>query len=216
LPRTDPAGRELQIRYETDIASGAYVNQRGWEAATLARCPLHPEGGCGIRRHGSYERKHPSGTRIQRFYCRKGHTTISLLPDFLASGLGSTLEELEEVVRTVEEAGSVARAAAKLRPDLGEERSAARWVRRRVRAVRAALTVLVTLLPALSSAQPTVQSVGDTLGVVSVLPALREVGAAHLAALVRPVGFRARARARDAARSEVQQRAGPDPPAATR
>jgi hypothetical protein len=206
----------LQIRYETAFTSEGYVSQRGWEAATLRLCPLHPEGGCGIRSHGSYERKHPEGTRIRRFYCRKGGTTISLLPDFLSSGLSNTLEEVEQVVRAAERAESVASAAVHLRPDLDEQRSAARWVRRRVQAVRSVLTVLMTMLPALTGSEPTLCGVGRSLGVALVLPVLREVGAAHLARLSRPVGFRPRARTRQGARVRLQQRVGPDPPNASR
>ena len=39
---------------------------------------MHPQGGCGFARHGSYERVDPPGTRIARWYCRVGHQTFSL------------------------------------------------------------------------------------------------------------------------------------------
>ena len=39
--------------------------------------------------------------RIARFYCRKGHTTFSLLPDCLASRLSSTLAAVEEVLEAL-------------------------------------------------------------------------------------------------------------------
>ena len=75
-----------------------YVSAEAWREATLSRCPLHPQGGCSFRRHGTYERVHPPGARIARWYCPQGHRTFSLLPDCLAARLPDTLGELEAAV----------------------------------------------------------------------------------------------------------------------
>ena len=74
------AGRWLvQLRYQTDLTSTEYVNREAWSEASLERCPLHPQGGCGFARHGSYERVEPPGTRIPRWYCPLGHQTFRQL-----------------------------------------------------------------------------------------------------------------------------------------
>jgi hypothetical protein len=67
----------MQLRFGTNLTSEQYISQQAWQQATLERCPLHPEGSCGVRGHGSYGRKEPEGLRIARFYCRRGQTTIS-------------------------------------------------------------------------------------------------------------------------------------------
>jgi hypothetical protein len=67
------------------------LRKQGWLSATLPRCPLHPQGGCGFARHGTYERVSPPGTRVARWYCPEGHCTFSLLPDCLAARLSGTL-----------------------------------------------------------------------------------------------------------------------------
>ena len=143
--------RPVQLRQEWALTSEEYVSQQGWLKATLARCPLHPRGGCGFSGHGTYPRKLPSGMRVARWYCPTGKTTFSLLPDCLASRLSGSLDEVEQVVATVEakqaEGASLEKVAAALRPDLMDARSAVRWVRRRVVAVKVVLLALVTLLP---------------------------------------------------------------------
>lgn len=45
--------------------SEQYVTQQAWRGATLERCPLHPEGGCGLGEHGSY----PQGSLVIRAGC---------------------------------------------------------------------------------------------------------------------------------------------------
>jgi hypothetical protein len=74
--------------------------------------------------------------RITRYYCPTAHETVSLLPDCLASRFPSDIDDVERVVIHVEAARSVAAAADALRPDRVLP-FAIRWVRRRLRLVRA-------------------------------------------------------------------------------
>lgn len=53
----------------TNSGVEAYIAGREWTTATLPACPLHPAGGCGIARHGSYPRAKPCGVRVARWYC---------------------------------------------------------------------------------------------------------------------------------------------------
>ena len=202
----------MQLRFPTSLTSETYVKQRGWERANLEHCPAHPGGGCGMRVHSRYTRKHPEGMQIARYYCRKARQTFSLLPDFLASKFSSTLAEVEAVVTVVEASWSLAGAARELRPELADERHAGRWVRRRLGPVRAALLALVTLLPELSGCVPRLSAVRSQLGVSAVLERLRVLGASYLGALVSPLGFVRRAWRGRARRQRLQQKAGPDPP----
>ena len=162
----------------------------------MGECPFHPAGGCGLARHGSYPRVHPAGVRVARFLCPSRGETISLLPVFLAARLPATLDEVEEVVDAVQAAPSIACAAEATRPP-DEKRavtsiSAARWVRRRLRPILAALVAMVTLLPELSGCAPTLAAIRARLGQARVLVALRELGHAHLRALSPPLGLHAR------------------------
>src|SRR5829696_1190828 len=138
----------MQIVFKTQMTSEQYVNDRGWQQATLDSCPVHLSGDCGLRAHGSYERKRPLGMRVARWYCATGQVTFSLLPVFLAAGFSGTLAELEAAAALSEQTSSISEAARQLRPEL-EERSAARWLRRRLSAIRKCLTALVTSLPEL-------------------------------------------------------------------
>lgn len=134
---------------------------------------------------------------MPRFFCPRLGRTISLLPAFLAARLSSTLDELQAVVEAVEQAPSVAAAAEQLRPADDERAvtniSAVRWVRRRLRPIRAVMLALVTLLPELSGCAPTLAGIGAQLDVERVLVALRQLGRAHLGALGPPLGLYARA-----------------------
>lgn len=206
----------MVIRYEMSVTSEAYVTEQGWRTATLKQCPLHPTGGCGLARHGSYGRVRPAGIRVARFWCPKARVTISLLPDFLASRLSGTLSEVEVVVEAAERARSQEAAAEEVRPgetaDAVTLPSALRWLRRRVAAVRVALVAAVTLVPALAECRPSLAAVRERLGVSEALVALRSVAATYLVSMAAPVGFRARVRRRrDAARATPHE-AGPDPP----
>jgi hypothetical protein len=202
----------VQVRFATELTSEEYVSQQGWRKASLDRCPLHPAGGCGVHRHGTYERVDPPGTQIARWYCRPGKTTISLLPDCLASHVSGTLTEIEAAAEAVEVAASVESAADGLRGDI-DLPGAVRWTARRRRWVSALLVTLIGLMPELfASCQPTLASFRAALGTTGVLVALRAVAAEDLAHLPAPVGFDPRARRHGRRRDAVQQRTGPDPP----
>jgi hypothetical protein len=209
----------VQLRQQTALTSEDYVRQEGWRQASLDRCPLHPRGGCGLARHGTYARVEPPGTQIARWYCPTGHTTFSLLPDSLASRLPGSLDEVEQVVAIVEAkvaAGeSIEKAAEKIRPDI-ELPGAVRWVRRRLGYVRMALLALVTLLPGQLGNVPRLGPVRDVLATKSALVRLREIGAAHLGTLGPPFGFVPRPKRRWGKRRRSQQGAGPDPPRTSR
>ena len=214
--RTDPASEGLVVRYETTLTSERYVTEQAWRAASLERCPLHPEGGCGLAGRGSYGRVRPVGVRVARFWCPRARVTISLLPDFLASRLSGTLEEVERAVEVAEGAKSLEAVAEKVRPAIAADAvtlpSALRWLRRRRVAVHAALVAAVTLVPALTGCPATLGAVRQRLGVSDALVALRSAAAIHLAAMPAPVGLRARGRARQASREPTPHETGPDPP----
>jgi len=186
----------MQLIWRPPVDDDQYIAERGWERAVLGQCPFHTQGGCGAIRHGSYGRLHPSGLRVPRFLCPVEGKTISLLPAFVAARLPGTLAQVEASVDAVERAGSVAAAAEELRPADAERAvtsiSAARWVRRRLHAVRAALLSLVTLVPELFGCAPTLGALRVHLGVTAVLVELRRLGAAHLGALGPPLGLCAR------------------------
>lgn len=197
----------MQLRQERALTSEQYVTERGWESARLERCPLHPRGGCGFARHGTYPRVEPEGTRIARWYCRQGRTTFSLLPDTLASRLSSTLAEIEQVLARVETASSIEQASAELRPDITLP-SAVRWVRRRLGPMRSALLAIVTLLGLGCAA--TLGGVRASLGSHVTLGELRARVAARLATLGPPLGFGPRVGGRRARDGPLQHEAGPD------
>jgi len=204
------------VRYATTLTSEQYVTQQAWRTATLKRCPVHPEGGCGLGGHGSYPRVRPAGIRVARLRCPKAGVTISLLPDFLAARMTGTLREVEDVVATAERAQSREAAAGQLRPADEAEAvtlpSALRWLRRRLAPVRAALLAAVTLLPELTGCAPTVAAVRERLGVEEVLMDLRSRTMGPLRALRAPVGLCARARRATRPRQPAPHEVGPDPP----
>lgn len=203
----------VQLRFETGLTGAEYVTREVWREARLSRCPLHPRGGCGFARHGTYERKRPAGTLIARWYCPQGHRTFSLLPDHLAARFPGTLSEIERVVATVEQASSLESAADAMRSDPVSLPSAVRWVRRRVAPVRALLTVLVGLFPQwLLGCAPTIGALRTRLSCAQVLMLLRERAHVHLQALAPPLGFQHPSYASGEHPSGIQQRMGPDPP----
>lgn len=179
------------------VADDRYVAESAWERAVLDECPFHPRGQCGLERLGSYPRVHPAGTRIARFWCPLERASISLLPTFLAARVPSTLDEIESVIEAVETA-SIAAAAETMRPAEAEDAvtsvSAARWVRRRLRSVRAALIAIVTLVPELAGCTPTLGAIRVRLGITRVLVCLRVLAAPHLSGLAPPLGLGARGR----------------------
>jgi hypothetical protein len=163
----------------------------------LCACPMHPEGGCGLQRLGTYGRVWPAGARVPRWWCPVARESISLLPEFLAARLSGTLDEVEAVVAAVEEAGGVSAALETVHPAEAEDavglQGALRSMRRRVGAVHAVLLAVITLLPErFAGVMPTITSLRAALSTRRVLVALREVAAQHLHALPTPLGFGAR------------------------
>jgi hypothetical protein len=182
----------------------------------LERCPFHPEGGCGLARHGTYVRVSPAGCLIARYRCPPARTTISLLPDFLCARLTGTLAEVEAVVAAADAAPTQEAVSEALRPDI-ELPGALRWLRRRTRLVHAGLAAAIGLLPELlAGCKPTVSSVRSALGAEVVLVRLRFELAPHLGALPPPLGFGPRPAGRRPSPTALQQETGPDPPAGTR
>ena len=207
----------MQLRYPTELTFAEYVKAEAWHHARLERCPLCPPGQCRLERHGTYLRKVPAPALVARFYCPHTHTTIGLLPDFYASRLPGTLPALEDAVARAEAAPSVEAAANALRPAEADDAvtlpTAMRWVRRRLAIVRATLTTVRGLFPALLARCPiTVRSFRAALGSSSVLVALRGICARYLHTLPAPLGLRpAPDHGRRGGRPH-QQRMGRDPP----
>lgn len=195
-PRAGSGRHQVQIRWLPPSADGQYVAEQAWRWAVLDACPFHGDGGCGLARHGSYRRAHPEGARVARFRCPVRGVTISLLPTFLAARLSSTLDEVEHVIDAVETSASLAEAVERVRPADEHEAvtsiSAARWVRRRLRPIRAALLALVTLMPELAQCAATLAAVRARLGASRVLVTLSERGAPYLRALAPPLGLSSR------------------------
>jgi hypothetical protein len=206
----------VQVRLATGLTSEEYVSQKAWRSASLPCCPFHPGGGCGLARHGTYERVSPPGCLIARLWCPTAHTSISLLPDFLCSRLTGSLAEVEAVVAVAEAAPAQEAASEALRPSI-ELPGALRWLRRRKQLVRAGLAAVIGLLPELlAGCEPTVSSVRSALGAEVALVCLRERAAQHLGALPSPLGFGPRPLRRRPSPTALQQEAGPDPPAGAR
>ncbi len=202
----------MQLRFESDLTGEEYVSQQAWRNASLTRCPLHPKGGCGFARHGTYERLSPPGTRIARWYCPQAHRTFSLLPDCLAARLPGTLAEVEAVVGAVETAKSVEAACSQLRLDI-ELPGVLRWVRRRVQAVYASLNTLKGLMPErFAGCAPRLGAFAEHLGLDALLQALRQITAPYLALLPAPLGFSPLHSRSGEPNRLHQQAAGPDPP----
>jgi hypothetical protein len=199
----------VQLRHECPLSGEAYVARSAWRDASLAVCPRHPRGGCGLVRHGTYPRRTPAGMRIARYYCPTAHETFSLLPDCLASRFPGELTIVEAVVATVEAARCVEAAADVLRPEITLA-SAVRWVRRRLMPVRRALLAVVTLRPDLFTSDARLGAVRLALATPSALMALRTHAAAHLATLPTPLGFHPRAARRDAPPSAAPHGMGAD------
>jgi hypothetical protein len=191
----------VQLRFATSLTSEQYVSEQAWRRASLNRCPLHPEGGCGFKRHGSYGRSEPPGARVARWYCRARRTTFSLLPDCLAAKLPGSLAELEQVLVALAQAPSVEAAADQLRPDI-EWPGRLRWVRRRRRLLHTTLVALIALVPEVfGQCEPTLSSMASSLGTETgaVLVALRAVAQQQLQQLPPPLGFGARSAQREQA-----------------
>lgn len=187
----------MQIVWKCSLSDEGYLIERAWERAIISSCPFHPEGDCGVEKLGSYGRVAPEGIRVARFWCPKARASISMLPSFLAARLSGTLAAVEDVVAKVEQAGSIAKAVDAVHPPDAADAvglvCALRSIRRRVRAVHAALLAIATLFPErFGSVRATVTGFRETLGCEAVLVTLRDVAERHLASLAAPLGFRRR------------------------
>lgn len=163
-PRSQRAGPwPVQLRHQTRHTSEQYVTEGAWRQARLEWCPLHPGGGCGFARHGTYPRRDPAGMRVARWYCRQGRMSFSLLPDCLCSRFRGSLDDAERVV-VMSEAMGVEAAAQALRVDEVELPGVLRWLGRRRRGVRAAVLALVTAMPGRLGTVAEVGAVRSVLG----------------------------------------------------
>lgn len=206
----------MQVRLATGLTSEEYVSQKAWRSARLERCPFHPEGGCGLCRHGTYERVSPPGCLIARWRCPPARVTISLLPDFLCARFPGTLAEVEAAVAAAEAEPTREAAADALRPEV-DLPGALRWVGRRLRLVHAGLAAVIGLLPGLlAGREPTVSSIRSAFDAEVVLVRLRAEVAPQLNALPPPLGFGPRPARRRPSPTALQQDPGPDPPSAAR
>lgn len=206
----------VQLRHETELSSEDYIRQKAWLRASLKTCPLHPEGGCGFRKVGYYDRVEPAGLRVAFWHCPLKHQVFSLLPDFAASHVSSSLAAIEQVVESFEEhrrgeGANNERAAACALPEL-DWAAALRAVNRRRRWVQAALAIAVGLLPELAGCEPSLAGVRAVLGGPVVLVRLRVAAAKHLAKIPAPLGFGPLPRARKVRLSRPPYRLGPAPP----
>jgi hypothetical protein len=129
-----------------------------------------------------------------------------MLPDFLASRLPGTLDEVEEAVR-VTEGATLEEAADRLKPGILLP-GALRWLRRRINHVQTALVIVVGLL--LYNCPPTLASFRKVLGTDRVLITLRKTARQHLHALPPCLGFCPRSEGRWAKKIGLQQSMGPD------
>lgn len=129
------------------------------------------------------------GTRVARYRCPEARVTFSLLPDFLASRLSGTLDEVEQVVGVVEASRSVEAAADRLRPDI-ELPGAVRWVRRRLSPIRDALVVIATLMPGTLPSTLELHAVRAHLATEHALMDLRTLADKHLTGIRWPLGLR--------------------------
>ena len=209
-PRLAPCvPRPVQLRHKCSLSGETYVARNAWRDASLATCPRHPRGGCGLVRRGYVPCRTPTGMRIARYYCPTARETFSLLPDCLASRFPGALDPIEDVVVTVEAARSVEAAADVLRPEITLP-SAVRWIRRRLTPVRRALRAVVTLLPDLFTGDARLTAVRLALAAPAALVALRTHAAPHLATLPSPLGFHPRSARRDARPSAAPHGMGAD------
>lgn len=212
-----PSGpRRVQLRFGDELTREQYLRNQAWQVAPPERCPLHAAAGCGFARHGTYVRKVPEPVPIARAYCRTGHVTFSFLPDFFASRLPGTLDEVEEAAVAVETAASLAEAAERLRPGDVEtaatSTSAERWTSRRVALFRAVLLAVVGLFPDRLTGVTTATQLRVRLATSHALVALRGIAARFLDVLPPPLGFGPRPRKKRRRDRGLQQLHGPDPP----
>ncbi len=174
-----------------------YATSKGWEQATLEVCPLCGPEACHLQRLGTYRRKVPAVAFVTRYYCPEQHTTFGLLPDFYASRVPGTLDDIERTAAQAEASAGLEHAAEALRPgdalDAVTLIVAVAWVRRRVAWVRALLVTVAGLFPGLfAGVGPHVRAFRQRLGTSRVLVKLREICAPYLYALPPPLGLNPR------------------------
>jgi hypothetical protein len=162
-------------------------------------------------------RKIPAVAFVARFYCPERHTTIGLLPDFYASRMPGTLDDIEHAAATAETASGIEHAAEELRPadaDFAVTLGAAiAWLRRRLVLVHALLVTVIGLFPAVfADTRPSIRAFRERLGTLRVLVALREICTQHLHALPPPLGLNPRAPDVLMLGRKRRQSMGPDPP----
>lgn len=208
---------EAQLRFATTLSFEEYVTAEGWKQATLAACPLCKPGTCGFHRIAPYMRKVPAVAFVARYYCPKQRTTFGLLPDFYASRMPGTLDDIERAVATAETSASVEQAADTLRPadvlDAVTLGAAVAWLRRRVVLVGTMFSTVTGLFPdLLAGVEHSVRAFRERLGTSRVLVALRELCERHLHALPRPLGLNPRAQPVIAGARGHRQSPGSDPP----
>jgi hypothetical protein len=161
-------------------------------------------------------RKIPAVAFVARYYCPEQHTTFGLLPDFYASRMPGTLDDLEQAAATAEGARSVEDAAEQLRPadcpDAITLGAAVAWLRRRLVLVRALLVTVIGLWPdRFAGLALLLRAWRERLGTSRVLVALREICAQHLYALPRPLGLNPRMPVAPPRCRERQQSTDTDP-----
>lgn len=176
----------MQIRYPIELTVKEYIEQKAWEHAELPSCPFHPDGSCGYTKHGTYPRKFPDYCLVARYYCPVAHQSISLLPDFFASRLPGTLDEVEHAVNIAESLCSQEEAAFTLRPEISLP-SGLRWLRRRLKCVHQILTILTGLL--VTKCSPELSSFRKAYKTKNVLTGLRAITQEYLPSLPPIIGF---------------------------
>jgi len=196
----------MQIPLRTRSSAEQYIARREWVTARLEQCPLHPLGGCGFARHGTYRRVTPFGTRIARWYCPRGHKTFSLLPDFLAARLPGLLDSIDAAVASTSSMRSVESAADVLRSDDVSLPAAARWLRRRLRAVQAVMRALNSLPGTALGARQSSRS--DVCGSLFALRCT--LSRDSLSKLPAPLGFLSSCQEAEHHSATVQQETGHD------
>jgi len=208
----------VQLPFELKLTLEEYVSQQAWLSATLLSCPIDG-GGCRPVGHGCYWRKYPQPMAVARFYCERARTTFSLLPDFLSSRYRGTLEEFEEVCASAASADclDVANAVRPVEtaPNISE-RSAERWVSRRIVLFRITLIALMGAFAERLEGVRTAVQLRHRLECVPALVALREIAAAQLVSLPPPLGFGPWPKASERHRRQRQHSMGPKPPASIR
>ena len=214
VPGADLAKVQLYLR--TELTLQQYVTARAWRWATLYVCPLCGRGKCRLRRHGTYTRKVPQVAQVTRYWCPVQRVSFGLLPEFYASRMPGTLDDLEAAASLAERA-TMESAAQQLRPadqqDAVSLPSALRWVQRRRQLVRTVLVAVLTVLPALfAGCQASIASFAAHLHTTSVLVTVRGICAAELHALPRPLGLVPPPDRRRWRLFVRQQSMGPDPP----